>query len=336
MTVQNEGSRTVNRKIKIYNLDMIIAVGYRIKSPLTTRFKTWAKETLNDLTKPKNALVEPIIKFEYEDISLDVSVSPEEEMVWLTQEDMGKLFNVNVSQISRHITNIFADFELEIKSNLRKTQIPFSDKMVNMYSLDVILAVGYRVKSKRGIEFRKWANRILKEYLLNGHVINEDRCTVCASNIMSLQQQYNKIESRLNEIEEYIGEEKTLNDEIVFYTGEFVEAYFIIKKILFNAKNQIIIIDNYADSTILELLKGINTKTTIITSDASYIKYNELKASNISIIKAKKLHSRYIISDEDVYVIDNSFNNVGKRQTEMFKSKTLTKNDVLNSISTKI
>ena len=115
-----------------------------------------------------------LIKFEDGDFSLDVNVSPEEETVWLTQNDMAHLFDVDVSRISRHIKNIFDELELDEKSNLRKTQVPFSDKHVNIYNLDVVLAVGYRVKSKRGIIFRRWVTSVLKQYLLKGSVINEE------------------------------------------------------------------------------------------------------------------------------------------------------------------
>ncbi len=89
-----------------------------------------------------------LIKFEDGNFSLDVKVSPDEDIVWLTQEEMARLFCVDRTRITRHINNIFNDFELDYNSNVRKAHFPFSDKLVSLYNLDVIIAVGYRIKSK--------------------------------------------------------------------------------------------------------------------------------------------------------------------------------------------
>ena len=114
-----------------------------------------------------------IILFENQDVKLEVNMK--DETVWLTQEQMARLFDRNIGVISRHIKNIFAENELDMESNLQKMQIPNSDKPVSFYSLDVIISVGYRVKSKNGIIFRKWANKILKNYLIKGYAVNQKR-----------------------------------------------------------------------------------------------------------------------------------------------------------------
>ena len=114
-----------------------------------------------------------IILFENQDVKLEVNMK--DENVWLTQEQMARLFDRNIGVISRHIKNIFTENELDIESNLQKMQIPNSDKPVSFYSLDVIISVGYRVKSKNGIIFRKWANKILKDYLIKGYAVNQKR-----------------------------------------------------------------------------------------------------------------------------------------------------------------
>ena len=116
-----------------------------------------------------------LVKFTDNDFELDVRADSENETVWLTQEEMARLFDVNIGRISRHISNIFKEGELERKSNLRKTQFASSDKPIGLYSLNIIISVGYRVKSKRGIAFRIWANKILKEYLIKGYAINQKR-----------------------------------------------------------------------------------------------------------------------------------------------------------------
>lgn len=113
-----------------------------------------------------------IIIFEKDDIKLEVNMK--DETVWLTQAQMAELFGRDVKTISKHIINAYKE-ELNKKSNSQKMRIANSDKLVSFYNLDTIISVGYRVKSKRGTEFRIWANTILKNYLLKGYVINEKR-----------------------------------------------------------------------------------------------------------------------------------------------------------------
>ena len=113
-----------------------------------------------------------IIIFENEDLKLDVKLK--DETVWLTQAQIAKLFNRDVKTISKHIINVF-DEELTEETNSQKMRIANSDKPVNFYNLDVIISVGYRVKSKNGIIFRRWANKVLKDYILKGYVVNQKR-----------------------------------------------------------------------------------------------------------------------------------------------------------------
>ena len=114
-----------------------------------------------------------IVLFENQNIKLEVNM--QDETVWLTQAQMSELFGRDVGVISRHIKKIFDENELDKESNLQKMQIANYDKLFNYYSLDVIISVGYRVKSKNGVIFRKWANKILKDYLIKGYAINQGR-----------------------------------------------------------------------------------------------------------------------------------------------------------------
>ena len=115
-----------------------------------------------------------IVIFTDGDVNIEVQINPEEETVWLTQKQMGELFGVKQATLSEHINNIIMSGELD------ETSIGFSDKSTGgrkpkIYNLDMILSVGYRVNSKRGIAFRKWANNILKQYIMKGYAINEKR-----------------------------------------------------------------------------------------------------------------------------------------------------------------
>ena len=114
-----------------------------------------------------------IILFENQDVKLEVNMNG--ETVWLTQDQMAKLFGKDRTVITRHINNIFKDGELEEISNVQKMHIANSDKPVSLYSLDVIISIGYRVKSQNGVIFRKWANKVLKDYLLKGYAVNQKR-----------------------------------------------------------------------------------------------------------------------------------------------------------------
>jgi hypothetical protein len=128
-----------------------------------------------------------IIKFEDGDFSLDVNVSPNEETVWLTQTQIAELFDVNVPAINKHVKHILSSYELD-NSTISKMEIVRFEgeraikRKIKIYNLDMIISIGYRVNSKRGILFRKWASTILKQYLLYGHAINENRCLAHSDN----------------------------------------------------------------------------------------------------------------------------------------------------------
>ncbi|WP_242838525.1 RhuM family protein [Lachnobacterium bovis] len=116
-----------------------------------------------------------IILFETKDKEVTLSVPMDGDTVWLSQAQMTELFNVDRTVITRHVNNIFKEKELIRESNVQKIHIANADRPVQFYSLDVIISVGYRVKSKRGIEFRQWASKILKQYMIDGYAINEKR-----------------------------------------------------------------------------------------------------------------------------------------------------------------
>lgn len=116
-----------------------------------------------------------LVIFESQDELVKLDVKLEQETVWLTQAQIILLFGRDQSVISRHISNVFKEDEVDEKSNMHFLHIANSDKPVKCYSLDVIISVGYRVKSKRGVEFRRWANSVLKEYILKGYAVNNNR-----------------------------------------------------------------------------------------------------------------------------------------------------------------
>ena len=146
-----------------------------------------------------------IVIFETEDKQVKLPVAVDNETVWLTQAQMVELFQRDVSVISRHVRNVFKEDEVEEKSNLHFLQIPNSDKPVAFYSLDVIISVGYRVKSKRGVEFRRWANSVLKQYILKGYAVNDNRIRQLGEVIRIMKRTENELDSKqvLSVIEKY-------------------------------------------------------------------------------------------------------------------------------------
>ena len=264
-----------------------------------------------------------LIKFEDGDFSLDVNVSPEEDTVWLTQEQMAILFNRDTSVISRHISNILKEKECD-ESNLQKMQIPFSDKPITIYDLNIILSVGYRVKSSRGNQFRKWATSVLKQYLINGYAINAERIMAYQSNILQLEANVINIENRLKNLEMTIYSDNT---QIIF-EGEILEPYTFLRKLFFLARNEITIIDQYADKFLLTMLSDLIVKITIVTSTSSYLN-KEIIPNNITIIHNDIIHDRFIVIDDLVYAIGSSFNDIGKKRFFMMKLENVTKDMIL-------
>ncbi len=146
-----------------------------------------------------------IVIFETADNQVTLNVAVENDTVWLTQAQMVELFQRDVSVISRHIRNVFKEEEVDEKSNLQFLQIPNSDKPVAVYSLDVIISVGYRVKSKRGVEFRKWANSVLKQYIMKGYAVNNNRIKQLGEVIRIMKRTEASLDSKqvLSVIEKY-------------------------------------------------------------------------------------------------------------------------------------
>lgn len=156
-----------------------------------------------------------IVKFEQDGLTLDVNVSPNEDTVWLTQDAMALLFDRNQGVISRHINNIFKEGELDRNTSMQKMHKSQNSSNPNYrppvyYNLDVVISVGYRVKSRNGIIFRRWANSVLKEYLLKGYVLNQNRALITDDNYIELVHRVNNIDNRLSKLEfdNYMDNEK--------------------------------------------------------------------------------------------------------------------------------
>ncbi len=155
-----------------------------------------------------------LVLFKTQDGNVKLKVQIENDTVWLTQLQISELFDRDRTVVTRHIKNIFSESELEEKSNVHFLHIANSDKPVALYSLDVIISVGYRVKSKRGVEFRKWANEVLKNYILKGYAVNNNRINQLGEIVRIMKRANNQLESGqiLDVIEKYTTALNLLDD----------------------------------------------------------------------------------------------------------------------------
>jgi len=256
--------------------------------------------------------------------TLTLEVRLENETVWLSQAQMAKLFQTTRNNITIHISNIFKEGELEkfvvCKDFLHTTQHgaiagKTQQKYMKLYNLDVIISVGYRVKSPRGTQFRIWANGVIKEYLLKGYVISQ--------RIDQVEKLAIETEKRVTETEKKIDffvKTALPPKEGIFYDGQIFDAYVFVSDLIKSAKKSIVLIDNYVDETVLLLLSKRLPKVnaTIYTKQISAQLQLDLSKHNaqyepVTIYESNNFHDRFLIVDDVVYHIGASLKDLGKR-----------------------
>ena len=263
-----------------------------------------------------------IIKFENGNVELEVNVSPEEETVWLTQEQIALLFGKSRSTITEHINNIFDEGELE-----EMTSVGNSDRTnhrpAKLYNLDVVLAVGYRINSKNGIAFRRWANSVLKEYLLRGYALNEGRTLITKDNYLNLVNRVDSLDVRIGSIENAV--KHRFVEDVIISDGEMFDALVLITKMIETAYSSIILMDPYIDATSLSFFKNKKEGVTlvVITSSRANIGRREISSfsdrfGRIEIKIDDKCHDRYLVLDNELfYHLGCSINYIGKRLSQI-------------------
>ena len=279
-----------------------------------------------------------LIKFIDGEFSLDVKVNPKEETVWLTQKQMALLFNVSIDNISLHIKNILYEEELDY-SVVEESSITAKDGKkykTKLYNLDMIISVGYRVKSKRGILFRRWANSVLKQYLLNGQVINTDRCLAHSDNLIQMNNAIKSINKRLESVEMKLDSLTSIDyfKDKLFYNGELFEGYSFVKNLFKKAINRIIIIDSYLDYSVLEMMNDCNVDITIYIASHTPITNREISLfqtnHRLNVIRTNNYHDRFIIIDDELYSVGSSIKDIGKKISHISKLDYISINDLLN------
>ncbi|MDE6396049.1 MAG: virulence RhuM family protein [Muribaculaceae bacterium] len=266
------------------------------------------------------------------DSTVKLEVRLENETVWLTQQQIADLFGVKQPAISKHLKNIFESGELienSVHSILEYTATDGKAYKTKFYNLDAILSVGYRVNSRNATLFRQWANKVLKEYLMRGHVVS---------------QRFERLEYRVAKAEEKIDffvRTSLPPREGIFFDGQIFDAYTLMCDLVRSAKRRIVMIDNYiADSVFIQLDKRLpGVSATIFTPSISRSLRQDLEKHNsqyapIEIKTYRKAHDRFLIIDDHVYHVGASFKDLGKKLFAFSKMEATSADELIARLET--
>jgi len=252
----------------------------------------------------------------YNDGELELNVSVDEETIWLTQKQLGELFEVTIPNINMHIKAIYKEEELLKNRTVKKYLIVQQEgkrrveRNLEHYNLDMIISLGYRVNSKKATKFRQWATSVLKSYITNGYAINTHKIT---------EQRLANLENDMATIKSHIKNNTLEIKQGIFFDGQIYDAYAFVSGLIKKATKNIIIIDNYIDDTVLTLLSKnttipvtIYTKT--ITKELRFDseKYNA-QYKNLTLKEFNLSHDRFLIIDDKIYHIGASLKDLGKK-----------------------
>jgi len=201
---------------------------------------------------------------------LELKVSVDNETVWLNRNQISLLFDRDIKTIGKHINNVFKEKELDkfsVVANFATTAKDGKTYNIDYYNLDVIISVGYRVKSQNGVRFRQWATSVLKNYITNGYVINGDKIT--NERFRSLEDEISLLKEKVSLISNQIEDTTSKSKQGIFYDGQVYDAYIFVSELIKNTQSSIILIDNYIDDSVLTLLskRGSNVSCTIYTKN---------------------------------------------------------------------
>lgn len=283
---------------------------------------------MNNIKSPKGEIV-----MYQPDETIRLEVRMEGETVWLSQAQMAELFGTKRQAITKHLQNIYECDELKKKSTssilelVRKEGKRTVKRKVEFYNLDAIISVGFRVNTKRGIEFRQWANQVLKDYLLKGYVVNQ-RITALEHQVADLTEKVNFfVRSSLPPVEG------------IFYDGQIFDAYAHIISLIKQAKISIVLIDNYIDVDTLTMLsnRAANVSATIYTRQLSQQQQLDIQRHNqqyppVNICPTQRNHDRFLIIDDVVYLFGASLKDAGKKLFAYIKMQETSALELLSNI----
>ena len=263
-----------------------------------------------------------VVVYHSEDGTLQLDVQLSEDTVWLTQQQIAELFGVKQPAISKHLSNIFKEGELEkdsVHSILEYTAADGKVYSTQFYNLDAILSVGYRVNSKNATSFRRWANSVLKDYMLRGYAVNQ-RLLHLEERI---DQKFYSLEQRVEKTEEKIDFFVRTNQtpvEQVFFGGEFFAARVLLEQLIKTATKRVVIIDAYVDAATFEILdvRAKDVKATIYSGkDLRGLRDAHNATAGVepidTFVWSNPSHDRWLIIDDQLYHCGHSLKDIGKK-----------------------
>ena len=277
-----------------------------------------------------------------EELSLDVRV--EDETVWLTQSQIVELFESSKANISEHLKHIFDSGELSKEATVRKFRTVRQEgnrnvtRNIDFFNLDVIISVGYRVNTVRGIQFRQWANKVLKEYLLRGYAVNQ-RLMQLEDRIDRHFSEYDRHLLQLDEKVDFFVRSSIQPKEGIFFDGQIFDAYAFIAGLIRKARHRIVVIDNYIDDSVLVQLSKRTPGVTVDIYDGQISKQlrqdvekHNAQYPGVTLHKYTKAHDRFLIIDEEVYHIGHSLKDLGKKLFAFSKMDVMTGSELISRL----
>jgi hypothetical protein len=277
-----------------------------------------------------------IIFYQSDKLTTRIEVRIKEDTVWLNRQQIADLFNRDIKTVGKHINNVFSEGELVKTATVAKFATVQNEggrnveRQIEYYNLDVIISVGYRVKSKEGTQFRIWATKILKDYLLKGYSLSK--------RINRIEENYHTLANKVDKIDLQISSQ-LLPKEGIFYDGQIFDAYVFVSDLIKSANKSIVLIDNYIDESVLILFtkRKKNVDLTILTKKISDELTLDLKKHNeqypsVSVKHYNKAHDRFLIIDVDtVYHIGASLKDLGKKMFA-FSKMDISAADILSEV----
>ena len=338
----------ISPNFPVYNLDIVLKIGERIKSSkglilyefINNYFYKDSKENCD------------IIIYDNGTIHVEVEIVPDENSAWMSANEISQLYGTSLRNIYLHIQNIINEGEIEVpvvKENftteshpkydmnnnqnidikipsIKKSAMFYKDiqrvatdgkqYVTRLYNLDMILAVGYRVKSTTAIQFRRWVSSKLKDIMFKGYTIEEKTCIECKNDILDLKREILQIKESSNKI-------------IKYNPGDELRGFIEIKRFLETAKKRILIIDNYLGHMFDDILSNLKVSKIIVTHpNNAKIESND----NYKVIKSDYYHDRYIFVDNVCYHSGMSFEHLGKHQSSATRQNDFTYEEALAKV----
>lgn len=283
---------------------------------------------MKDEIVPYNQNEEGVVIYRTDDNTLQLDVQVADETVWLTQQQMSMLFNTSRNNITLHIGNIFKEHELERDSVCKESLLTAQDGKTyrtKFYNLDVIISVGYRVKSQAGTRFRQWATKIVRDYTLRGYAVNQRILAVeerVDNRLMSHERRLEAVEEKID----FFVRTNIPPTEQIFFEGKFFEARLLLEQIIKTATKRVVIIDGYIDAETFDMLdvraKGV---TADIYSDGEHKSLRDMHNAGkgkqpVNTHKwSKSSHDRWVIIDDTLYHCGHSVKDLGKKLSAIMK-----------------